>query len=186
MQTAALALAAAGVGMLIVAGGVVPWLSLGMAATFGLYSLLRKLVPTGAIVALATEVLLLAPVGLLGIVLFGLYGGPWGMADGSPAGHGLTATALLLFGCGLLTAAPLLMFGVAAKRLRLATLGFIQYFGPTMQFLIAVVLYHEPFGATNAVSFGMVWLALAMFSADAALRERRRRAVSAVAWASRP
>lgn len=176
MQTAALGLAAAGVGVLIVAGGVVPWLSLGMAGTFGLYSLLRKLVPTGAVVALATEVLLLAPVGLLGIVLFGMYGGPWVMADGAPPGHGLTATALLLCGCGLLTAAPLLMFGVAAKRLRLATLGFIQYFGPTMQFAIAVAVYHEPFGRVNAVSFGMVWLALAMFSADAALQERQRRA----------
>ena len=178
-QVAALLLAVAGVGTLVVAGGVVPWLALGMSSTFAVYSLLRKLVPVSSVVALGVETALLAPLGLLGVVALGGYG-PWPtLPTGDPAPHGPVATYALLLGCGVFTAIPLVLFGWAAKRLNLTTLGFIQYFGPTAQFVIAVALYGETFDGTKAVSFGVVWAALALFSADAIRHERRRRFTAA-------
>lgn len=166
---AALALAAAGVVMLSVgrAGGV-PWLSLGLALTFGLYGLVRKRVELDTLVASALEALLLAPIGLA----YALAAGP---AAAGPAGHD-GATWALLVASGALTALPLFWFASAARLLPLSLLGFFQYISPSVQFLLAVLAFGEPFTARHARGFGCIWAALALASAIAYRRAPKRAA----------
>jgi len=164
LTRAAVAAAAAGVAWLAFSLGQLPWISLALAFSFGLYGLLRKIAPVGALIGLTVETLLLAPLAggyLAWTVARGhsgyLAGGPW-------------IKALLLL-AGPVTALPLLCFAGAARRLPLSTMGFLQYLSPTLQFLLAVLAYGERFGRGRAAAFLFIWTAVALFALDS-LRTR--------------
>jgi chloramphenicol-sensitive protein RarD len=169
-QGVAVTLAAIGVLNLIVALGVFPWIALSLALLFGFYGLLRKKAAIDAMVGLTVETILLTPLALAFLVALALQGnGAFGRGD--------IATDLLLAATGLITAIPLFCFLQAAQRLRLSTLGLMQYLAPSLNFLLAVVFYHEPFTWAHFVTFLFIWLALAIYSFDA-FSERRAQRVS--------
>lgn len=130
-----------------------PWLALALAGSFGFYGLVRKHVDVNALHALFLEtVVLLAPALLL------LFMGPsFRVAPESLAKLSLS---------GIITAVPLICFGAAVRRLKLTTMGFLQYISPSLQFLVALVLFHEALDFSKLISFGLCWLALAVYSAD--------------------
>ncbi len=136
--------------------GAVPWIALGLAFSFAFYGLLRKVVPVTPMVGLMVETLLVTPFAL---VLVG-YWAVTGVGHSGMSG----STDLLFIGSGVMTSLPLLWFNNAAKRLRLSTLGFFQYVAPSLQLLLGVLLYHEPFTRTHALTFGFIWLALAIYA----------------------
>jgi chloramphenicol-sensitive protein RarD len=158
-QWAAVGLASVGVLNLALTYGAVPWLALGLALTFGVYGLLRKIVAAESLDGLMVETLLLAPFALALLIYLGISG------RGSFAAVS-TRLDLLLMLAGPVTAVPLLLFAAGARRLRLAALGFCQYLSPTLQLLLAVVVYGEPFTPAHLVTFGCVWVAIAIYSID--------------------
>ncbi|MDS4068677.1 MAG: EamA family transporter RarD [Candidatus Competibacter sp.] len=168
-QSAAVLIAAAGVLVLVIGHGVFPWISLILAFSFGGYGMLRKKAGHNPTLGLCVETALMAPVALLFLTaLAGLGAGALSMSDGR--------TDLLLLVAGPVTVVPLLMFLEATQRLRLSTVGLIQYLTPTLQFLLAITLYHEPFTGIHLAAFGCIWLALTLYSADAwSLHHRRDR-----------
>jgi chloramphenicol-sensitive protein RarD len=167
-QGAAVALATIGVLNLIVALGVLPWIALSLALLFGFYGLLRKQAAIDAMVGLTVETMLLTPIALAFLVVLALQGN-------AAFGRGDVGTDLLLAATGLITAIPLFCFLQAAQRLRLSTLGLMQYLAPTLNFLLAVVFYHEPFTWAHFVTFLFIWLALAIYSFDAFSERRAQR-----------
>ena len=159
MQWIALGLAAGGVLWLTIQAGHLPWIALALAGSFGLYGLLRKVATLGALEGLTLETLLLAPIAA--IVL-----GVW-MFNGSstfPAAD--ASTNAWLIAAGPITAIPLLLFAAGARRISLTTLGLLQYIGPTLQLALGLWLFHEPFSAARLLGFGLIWLALAVYSAE--------------------
>jgi len=159
----AVAFAAAGVLWMGVQAGHPPWIALTLAAAFGLYGLMRKIAPVGSLVGLTVETALMLPAAL------GLLA--WRVATERAAFlAGRPGLDVLLVLAGPVTAIPLLLFAGAARRLPLTTLGFLQYLSPTLQFLLAVLVYGEPFGRANAVAFALIWTALAIFAAHSARR----------------
>ncbi|MBA1149150.1 EamA family transporter RarD [Ectothiorhodospiraceae bacterium WFHF3C12] len=172
LQTLAVAIAAVGVGSRVVGFGEVPWLALMMAGFFGLYGLIRKQVDVDGVTGLLMETLILLPVAIIWLAML------W--ADDSMAfGHVGPGVDALLVGAGLVTVVPLVLFAVAARRLKLATIGLTQYIAPTGHLLIGVFLYGEPFTRAEAVTFGCIWLGLALYTADIWLQPRREAAASA-------
>jgi chloramphenicol-sensitive protein RarD len=162
-----IAVAVAGTGVLWMAFRAhhVPWIALTLATSFGIYGLLRKLVPVGGLAGPTIETGLLSP-------LAGGYIG-WAVANGrSLFLAGDTRMDLLLLLAGPITAVPLLFFAGAARRLPLSTLGFLQYLSPSLQFLLAVFAYHEPLDPARLVAFAFIWTALAIFGAYTARRTR--------------
>ena len=154
-QAVGLALAAVGVVVLTVARGQLPWIGLTLALSWSGYGLVRKLAHVRPLVGTAVETALLVPVALLYLAL--------------PAtrAHALTGADYgLLMLAGAVTAIPLLWFTAATKRLRLSTLGFLQYLCPTGQLLLAIFAYHETFGPANLAGFTLIWAALAVYSVD--------------------
>ncbi len=172
LQAAAVLLAGLGVLWLSVRLGGLPLVSLALAGSFSLYGLLRKLIRPDGTLGLAAETLLLAPAALAWLLLRE-------QGAGTAFLHGGAGTAWLLAAGGIVTALPLIWFAEAARRLRYATVGFLQYLSPTLQFLLAVVLFHEPFTASHAVAFGLIWAALGLYSWDA-LRHGEPRPASIV------
>lgn len=171
-QLASILLALVGVSYMTVSVGSVPWVALVLAFSFGFYGLVRKLVAVEAIVGLTVEtVLLLVPAVLMAVHLDRSGQASFGAVSGWIDG--------LLVAAGVVTAVPLLWFTAAARRLRLPTLGFIQYLAPSGQFLLAVLYYHEPFHRHTAISFGFIWFALGIYSWDA--MRRRPQAITPVA-----
>ena len=163
-----MALATVGVLYLTFAAGQFPALGLLLAGTFGFYGLLRKVVQIEALVGLTVETCLLFVPAVVFLV--------WQMAHGAAAfGSGSLRTDLLCMAAGVVTAVPLLWFAAAARRLRLATMGFLQYLAPTGHFLLAVFAYGEPFARANAIAFGFIWTALAIYTLDAAWSVRTER-----------
>jgi chloramphenicol-sensitive protein RarD len=159
MQWTAVALAAAGVLWLAVQGGSLPWIALVLAATFGGYGLLRKTAPLGALEGLALETMLLAPFAFA-VLLWEL-----AHATGSfPSPH--ASTNALLVGIGPVTAVPLLLFAAGARRIRMATLGLLQYVAPSIQFMLGVWVFAEPFSPTRLVGFCLIWAALGIYSVE--------------------
>ncbi|MEJ5225082.1 MAG: EamA family transporter RarD [Anaerolineales bacterium] len=165
-------LAALGVGYLTFVYGRLPWIALSLAFTFGFYGLVKKLAPLGSLYGLTLETgILFLPA--LGYLLF--------LEIDSSAAFlrtGLTAD-LLMIGAGLVTTVPLLMFASAAQRIPLSMIGIMQYFAPTLQFLIGVLVYHEPFSQAQFVGFAIVWVALIIFWVDGYAASRRARLASA-------
>jgi chloramphenicol-sensitive protein RarD len=167
-QWLAVTLAAIGVAYLTVITGRPPWIALALAASFGLYGLIRKVVAVESVPGLATETLLLAPFAVALLL--------WAEANGSGAlGRSTPAVNALLLGSGLATALPLTLFAFGARLIPLSTLGLVQYVGPTLQFLIGVLVFHEPFPRARAVGFVLIWAALAVYAADGLWRSRRMR-----------
>ncbi len=161
-QLAAIALALGGVALQVPAVGRFPWVALTLAVTFSLYAVVRKQAPLGSLTGLAVETCLLAPVALVWLVI----------ASSSPAAAfgGTWAHAGLVVGTGLATALPLLFFGHATRTLRLTTLGILQFLGPTIQFFIGWQLYGEAMTGARLLSFGLIWLAVGIYAADALRR----------------
>ncbi|HEU4383446.1 MAG TPA: EamA family transporter RarD [Anaeromyxobacteraceae bacterium] len=176
-QGLAVALAGAGVLWMVLSYGRFPWISLTLATTFGLYGLLRKSAGVGALSGLFCETALLAPAALL---YLGLAAGAGSGAFGSG-----WRISLLLAAAGAITAVPLVWFAVAVRRLRLSTMGFLQYLAPSLQFALAVWLYREPFTRSHLTTFGFIWTSLGLYTWDAV---RRLGSVEppSVATASRP
>ena len=157
VQWVAVGLAVAAVGVLTLAAGGVPWVSLVLAFSFAGYGYLRKTLPIGPSQGFFLEVLLLTPPCLAWVV--------WVEATGS--GHFLAGDAVdtaLLLAAGPLTAVPLLLYGFGAKMLRISTIGLMQYVAPTIMVLIAVFVFGEPFGVERLFAFGLIWLALALYT----------------------
>lgn len=148
--------------------GQPPWLALSLAVSFGLYGLIRKLVPVGAVVGLTVETGLLLPFAL---AYFAWAAGAGRMVFRSQG----VALDVLLFLAGAVTAVPLLFFTGAARRLPLTTIGFLQYLSPTIQFLMAVALFGEPFSRDRGVAFACIWVALLIVAVHGARRTRLRR-----------
>lgn len=157
LQIAAVALATVAVTVLTIEGGKLPWVSLALAFSFAAYGFFRKTLPIGPSQGFLLEVLLLC-VPALGYIVYLITTGQ----DHIVSSNG-SDTALLI-GCGPVTAVPLLLFAFGAKLLRLSTIGIMQYIAPTMVFLIAVLIFDEPFGTAQAVAFALIWAALAVYS----------------------
>lgn len=168
-QGVAIGLAVTGVLFLTLGYGVFPWIALTLAGTFGFYGLLRKIAPLGSLEGLSLET------ALISIPMFG-YLLHLEAAGAASFVHAGAKTTLLLLGTGVVTAVPLLLFAYAARRVTLATVGILQYIAPTLQFLLGVFLYHEPFARARLLGFAAVWLALAVYSVEGLAVERRRRA----------
>lgn len=163
LQAAAALLALAGVLWLVKAHGHLPWLSLALAGTFAAYGLLRKTAPVDALVGLTLETFVLAVPSLAALL--------WLAASGHAPPD--ARTWLLLAGGAAVTAVPLLWFVEAARRLDLKTMGFLQFSSPTLQFLIAVFAFGEPLPLERLLSFALIWGAVALYCADAALTRTR-------------
>jgi chloramphenicol-sensitive protein RarD len=174
VQKAAVALAAAGVAILALRSGGALWISLTLAFSFALYGFLRKVAPVEALEGLAVETIFLTPIAL-GWILWLQHGGE------SAFLRDRTTDLLLIFG-GALTALPLLLFTAAAKRLPYSTLGFLQYVAPSLQFLLAILVFGEPLSPAHILCFGAIWIALALFVGEGVRLGRaaaRARAVAA-------
>ena len=170
LQWLPLGLALTGVAYLTVSYGRPPWIALTLAVTFSLYGLVKKKAPLGAFegLSLETGLLLLPAMAFLG----------WSEANDSGVFlHASRGSDLLLLGAGLVTTAPLVMFAAAAHRIPLSMIGILQYIAPTIQFLLGVFLYHEPFSTTQLTGFSLVWAAVALFLLERWTSLSRQRAV---------
>jgi chloramphenicol-sensitive protein RarD len=155
-QWAAVLIAGVAVANLAFHSAVLPWVAVSLAGTFGFYGLVRKKVDINSLHGLLVETTILFPLALVMLVVV-------------PAWRMPHATLGILSLSGVLTAIPLLMFGAALRRLKLSTIGFLQYIGPTGQFLVAVLLFHEPLDPSKLSSFALCWLAIAVYTADSLL-----------------
>jgi chloramphenicol-sensitive protein RarD len=160
LQWLAIALAAAGVALLTWRAGRAPWIALVLAGSFGSYGLVRKVAKVESLIGSTIETALLAPIGIA-------YLGYLAVTGRGALGHAPPATEALVIATGVVTAGPLLLFTSAARRLPLSTVGFLQYLAPTGQFVLAVTAYGEPLAHDRLIAFGLIWLGLAAFSADA-------------------
>ncbi len=167
LQWIAIGLAAAGVLTMMAQVHQVPWIALILAASFSGYGLLRKQSPLGSLTGLTVETLLLAPLAI-GYLLWQHVRGIGALGRVDAAQHALLLSA------GLITAVPLLLFAFGARRIRLSTLGLLQYLGPTTQFTIGLVVYREPFTIDRLLGFALIWSGLVLYTADNLLGERRR------------
>ena len=158
-QIVAVLLAAAAVLYLTIYYGEFPWIALTLGMTFGLYGLIRKIAPVGSLVGLTVETLLLSIPALVYLFYLGSHG----------AGSFLRVSLkldLLLMGCAIATATPLLFFTLGARRLYLSTVGLLQYIAPSCMFVLAVFLFREPFSKAQVIAFFFIWTALAIYSTD--------------------
>ncbi|MCH1520649.1 MAG: EamA family transporter RarD [SAR324 cluster bacterium] len=155
-QVVAVGFAALGVLNFIWNFGSLPWIALSLAFTFSFYGLFRKMTPVKPLVGLLMETALLTP---LAVVLIAFW-----EIDGTGNFGTTWMTDFLLFGGGVVTSLPLLWFINAGKSLRYSTIGFIQYLTPSIQLLIGVYLFHEPFTPTHSITFGLIWAGLVIFS----------------------
>ena len=166
-QGLAVALATIGVLNLTLQLGSFPWVSLTLAASFGIYGLIRKTIRLNSIEGLFVETAMITPLALGYLIYLGFTGtGAFGGQD--------RATDILLVLSGVVTAVPLLAFASAARRLQYTTVGFFQYIAPTGHFLLAVFVYDEVFTNAHLVTFALIWTALAIFTAQSLYALRRR------------
>jgi len=164
-QWLSIALATAGVVELTYAYGSLPWIAFGLAASFGTYGLAKKKAPLDPLEGLTLETAILAPLAILYLTMLHRSG------EGAFLRTGATSDALMIGG-GLVTTVPLLLFAAAVRTVPLSVIGILQYIGPTLQFLLGVFVYGEPFSRTQLVGFSIVWTALAVYAGDS-LRARR-------------
>ncbi|MFM2067744.1 MAG: hypothetical protein RLZZ584_2653 [Pseudomonadota bacterium] len=165
-QWTAVALATLAVLWMTLGLGAAPWVALTLAASFSTYGYLRKTAALGALEGLALETMVLAPAAIVGL--------GWALWAGhSQFAQGPVSVQALLLGVGPLTAVPLLLFAAGARRIPLAVLGMLQYLGPSIQMLLGLFYFHEPFEGARAQGFVLIWIACIVFSADLLLRQRR-------------
>jgi chloramphenicol-sensitive protein RarD len=155
LQWAAVALAAAGISALAVGALGQLWISLTLCASFATYGLLRKIAPVDAVAGLAIETGILLPFAAAWLI--------WSYLSGEQIFGSSNSDVMLIAVAGIVTATPLLLFTAAAKRLRYSTLGMLQFLAPTLQFLLAVLIYGEPFTTAHAIAFGAIWTALGLY-----------------------
>jgi chloramphenicol-sensitive protein RarD len=166
LQWVPVGLAAVGVTYLTVIYGRLPWIALTLAFSFGLYGLVKKMAPLSSTYGLTLETgIVFLPA--LGYLLFEEFAGRGGFLHINPF------TDVLIMASGVVTVIPLLMFSSAARQVPLSMLGIMQYIAPTMQFLLGVLLYREPFSLSQLIGFGFVWLALAIFAIEGFLQRQR-------------
>jgi chloramphenicol-sensitive protein RarD len=168
LQWSSVIIAAAGVAYLTWMAGRPPWVSLALALSFSLYGVVRKVAKVEALPGFTGETLLLLPLAAGYVLWFELSG------TGAVVTSGLGTGALLLAG-GPLTAIPLVLFAVGARRIPLFTVGLLQYIAPSLQLACAVLVFHEPFTGPRVVGFSMIWTALVVFALDGVLSARRNR-----------
>lgn len=170
LQWLAVTTAAIGVGYLAIASGRPPWIALALAFTFGGYGLLRKTVAASALTGLAAETLLILPLGALYL----------GWAETHDAGALARAGSWQVLGLlalsGIVTAVPLWLFAFGARRVPLTTVGLAQYLGPTLQLVLGIFVFHEPFDAARVLGFGIIWVGLLVYVADGFRHARHERA----------
>jgi chloramphenicol-sensitive protein RarD len=164
-QWLAIGLAAIGVVELAYAYGALPWIAFGLAASFGTYGLAKKKAPLDPLEGLTLETAILAPLAILFLSALHRSG------EGVFLRAGTTSDALMIGG-GLVTTVPLLLFAAAVRTVPLSVIGILQYIGPTLQFLLGVFVYDEPFSRMQLIGFSIVWMALAVYAGDS-LRARR-------------
>ena len=170
LQVLSMAVAAAGVLVLTRAVGHMPWLALAIALSGCFYGLIRKITPTDGFISLSVETLVMTPVVLAYLGYLAV--------TGRATGNSFPLFGLLML-AGPVTTVPFLCFGRAIHGLRLSTMGILQYFTPSIQFLLAVWLFHEPFSSAELVSFAFIWTAIGIYTADSywALRQARLRPI---------
>ena len=173
LQLISVLLAASGVLYLTFGYGRFPWIAVTLCTTFGLYGLLRKKSGTAAVPGLFLETIMLVPFAIAYLAFLKVNGTL--LFD-----RGGLSLSILLISTGVITAVPLFWFGYAARYLRLTTLGFLQYLAPTISFFLGVFLYHEPFTRGHLITFGLIWIALAIFTFEAVTRWRSGRARTAM------
>jgi chloramphenicol-sensitive protein RarD len=172
-QFLALSLAAGGVAYLTFSYGAFPWIALTLAVTFGFYGLIRKTGPLQSTEGLALETATMFLPALVYLFYLNLGGN-------GAIGHADTRTLLLLAGTGVVTGVPLLLFGAAAKHITMTNLGLLQYIAPTLQFLLGVLVYKEPFVRDQMIGFGFIWMALIVYTVEGVRYARRKGEPSAV------
>ncbi|ROP63214.1 chloramphenicol-sensitive protein RarD [Curtobacterium sp. PhB130] len=180
-QWTAVGISIVAVVVIAVGYGQMPWISLALAFSFGLYGLVKKRVggTVDALSGLTIETMWLTPVAVVTLVVLGVTG----IGGGITFGNQGWVHALIMIGAGPATAVPLLLFASSARRLSLSTLGLTQYLTPVMQLIVGVTIQHEAMSTSRWIGFGIVWIALLILSTDSfvAARRARRTAVPAVA-----
>lgn len=159
-------LAVIGVSYLTITYGSLPWIALVLAFSFGFYGLVKKVAPLGSLFGLTLETGAIFIPALIVLLVAELNGT-------GEFGHGPLLTTVLLSLTGVVTAIPLLLFSTGARSVPLTTIGLLQYIAPTLQFLSGIVLFREPFDSSRLVGFGIIWLALIIFTVEN-LSERRK------------
>jgi chloramphenicol-sensitive protein RarD len=179
LQGVAAAVAAVAVALLTYGLAVPPWIALTLAVTFGVYGLVKKKLKADPIASVTAEVTLLAPLAL--VWLAGVEAG-WFSEGGRPGGHFLGhnpgdgwETTLMLMLSGIITGGPLILFAYATQRASMATVGLVQFVNPTLQFLCAIVIFGEPFTIWHKLAFGLIWVAVALYSLASFRQERSAR-----------
>jgi chloramphenicol-sensitive protein RarD len=166
VQWVPIGLAALGVLYLTVSVGSLPWIALVLAFTFGFYGLVKKVAPLGSFYGLTLETTLLF-IPATGYLIYSELTGTGAFL------HTGTTNTILLFLLGVVTAIPLLLFASGARSVSLTTMGLLQYISPTLQFITGILLYGEPFTPQRVIGFGIIWLALVIFTAEGFLSRRR-------------
>jgi chloramphenicol-sensitive protein RarD len=166
LQWLAIALAALGVWLLLVPVGAVPWIALSLAGTWTGYGVMKKKSALGPVAGLTGETLLLLPVAAALLL--------WRVHTGEGAlGHVDLVRHILILSIGTITSVPLLLFAHGARRIRMTTLGLLQYIAPTVQFFIGLLVYREPFDSAQLQAFVLIWCGLALYSSDSFWAQRR-------------
>lgn len=165
-QWAAIGLAAAGVALLLVRVGHFPWIAFSIAFTWTSYGLLKKKNPLSSIAGLTVETLLLFPFAAA-LLLW------WNHTGAGALGRVDARTQVFVLSVGIVTAVPLVMFAYGARRIRLTTLGLLQYIAPSVQFLIGLFIYREPFDSARLQAFALIWIGLVVYSADTFWTQRK-------------
>ncbi len=167
LQVGAVTLAALSVIYLTFSYGSLPWIALTLAFTFGFYALLKKTATINSLEGMTLEMALLLPVAIGYLFWIGSH-------DSAAFPEAGLTTQALMIGSGVITAIPLLAFASAARRITMTALGLMQYLAPTMQFCLGIFLYNEPFSTAQLVGFGLIWLALALYSLEGLIHNREK------------
>lgn len=165
-QWTAVGFAAAGVTLLTVFSGGLPWVALTIAFTFGFYGLLRKQAKVGALSGASVEMIIFLPLALIGLLVLEIKGT-------ATFPHAGLSTDLFLMGTGIITAIPLVLFGYCSSRITLTSIGIFQYLAPTAKFILGLWVFHEPFSSLQLVSFILIWTALIIYSWNGLWSHRR-------------
>lgn len=166
-QWGAIAIAVLGVLYLTVNYGVFPWIALTLAITFGLYGLLRKTAVLGSLEGLFIETFILFTPAFITLLIFDFQGSASFL-------HAGELVSLLLIFSGVVTALPLLLFSSAARRITLTALGLLLYIAPTLQFLIGIFIYHEPFSPSRLIGFCIIWFALLLYTIEGFVQNHKK------------